>query len=81
MEFDYLPSDKVYQDDHSERQQQPPLAVLLEPFWGDGSGVALNADYTKVSDPTTLTTSARNTVPVPTAMPRRNSAPATQSEL
>lgn len=39
-EFDYLPSDKVYEDDHSSDSKQPPLAVLLEPLRGYRSGMA-----------------------------------------
>ncbi len=52
FEFDYLPSDKVYQGRSLQRQQQPPLVVL---HWNhsvkiDGIRLTLN-DYTKVSDP------------------------------
>lgn len=51
FEFDYLPSDKVYQDDHSSDSNSRRWL-----FYWNHSGVIdqvwrLNADYTKVSDP------------------------------
>ncbi len=50
-EFDYLPSDKVYEDDHSSDSNSRRWL-----FYWNHSGVIdqvwrLNADYTKVSDP------------------------------
>ena len=52
IEFDYLPSDKVYEDDHSNDSNSSRRWL----FYWNHSGVIdqvwrLNADYTKVSDP------------------------------
>ncbi len=51
IEFDYLPSDKIYQDDHSGDSNSRRWL-----FYWNHSGVVdqvwrFNADYTKVSDP------------------------------
>jgi LPS-assembly protein len=74
MELDYLPSDKVFQDEHPTEGDKHRWmyywqhAGVMDQVW------RFNVDYTKVSDPSILTTSRPNTVQVPMVMPRRNSA-------
>uniref|UniRef100_UPI000664EE4F LPS assembly protein LptD n=2 Tax=Klebsiella/Raoultella group TaxID=2890311 RepID=UPI000664EE4F len=51
FEFDYLPSDKVYEDDHSNDSNSRRWMF----YWNHNAVIdqvwRLNADYTKVSDP------------------------------
>ncbi|XNM84823.1 LPS assembly protein LptD [Escherichia coli] len=51
MELDYLPSDKVYEDEHPTDDTSTSLVIdrnhsgVMDQVW------RLNVDYTKVSDP------------------------------
>lgn len=74
MELDYLPSDKVYEDEHPNDDSSRRWL-----FYWNHSGVMdqvwrFSVDYTKVSDLATSMISITSTVPVLTATQRKNSA-------
>jgi LPS-assembly protein len=74
MELDYLPSDKVFQDEHPTEGDKHRWMYLLAACRVMDQVWRLTLTTPRSATRTTLTISRPNTVQVPMVMPRRNSA-------